>query len=192
MMGLFYKTTPRQNLELRNRIFLDRGIPALTKNGFERSPFTTSWFGRNELNDFRYELFRLNSEKELEAITVDIIRGENWIQIRLNIFEPQPELKSLKEIQGEDGLKYHLPPNSIKLMRLRSDDYKGLPLCYMLLYPKHKIGPYFSERGFLKRAEGLANLIEKDMLNIDSFVKRWKEMYLPNRVSWNGEISEER
>ena len=75
-------------------------------------------------------------------------------------------------------------------MRLRSDDYKGIPLFYMLFCEEHKIGSFYTKSGYQKRLQELSTLIAKDMNNIDSFIKRWKEMYPPNITNWEGESIE--
>jgi len=45
-MGIFYKVTEKKLLQLRNKIVVDAAIPALKKQGFSKSPFTTPWNGR--------------------------------------------------------------------------------------------------------------------------------------------------
>ena len=191
-MGIFYRPNKKENLEIRNKIIIEKGIPELIKNGFEQSPFLGIWYGRDGHNDFSYELLRINKKKHLEIINIDIIRGENWIQIHLNIFDINQDLTSINEIGKIDGVKYQLPPNSVKKMRLRSDDYKGIPLIYMLLYPEHKLGRFYTEKGYKKRIDKLEKLIQKDMTNIDSFSKIWYEMYTPNIVNLKGELIKEK
>lgn len=119
----------KELLEVRNKIFFESGIPALENNEFVKSPFKTSWYGQYDRNisGYSYELCRLTKQKHLEIITAYIVKGDKWIKIFLNIFKPQPELKSLFELEKRNGIKYDLPPNSITKMRLRSDDYKGPP-----------------------------------------------------------------
>src|SRR5215217_2943123 len=131
-MGLFYKPSRKELLEIRNGIFLNNGLTALYKNGFSKSPFSTSLYGRNNLNDFSYVLCRLSSGSILEHIIVHITRGDKWIKIYLNVFQLHPRVDSLESLKGLEGTKYHLPPNSLSEMRIRSDDYKGIPLCYIL------------------------------------------------------------
>ena len=92
-MGLFYKVSEKNLLELRNKIFLDKGIPALYNNDFERSPFSTSWFGKDDLQGYSYELCRLTSQNQIEIINAYIARGDSWIQLYLNIFELKPKCK---------------------------------------------------------------------------------------------------
>jgi len=185
-MGLFHRATPKELLELRNKIFLDRGVPALESQGFIKSPFAADWFGRNNLKDFSYSLGRVAPHSILERITVHISRGDKWIKISLNIFELSPEIISVDQLKKCSSLQYGLPPNSRTDMRLRADDTKGMPLFRMLFGKEHKLGGYNSKSGLKREAEKLAELIERDMLDIDRFVKRWHELYQPNFTDWDG------
>lgn len=186
-MGVFFKISSKDLFDIRNKIFLTRGIQALNKNGFEKSLFSTSWFGRNNLKDFTYELCRLNEHFHLEIIEIHISRGDSWIKVFLNIFELQPKIESLEPLNGIDGLSFHLLPSSITNMRLRIDDIKGLYLFHVLFGKEHKIGCYYSKSGFDKKIEELSKLIESDLSNIDHFVKRWYELQKPLITNWKGE-----
>ena len=185
-MGLFYNISDNDLLEVRNEIFLDKGIPTLKNKGFGKSPFSTAWFGKNNLGDFTYEMCRISEYSVLQSVITHISKGDTWVKIFLNIFKLSPELKSLEQLQGIDGLQYHLPPNSLTKMRLRYDDYKGPPLFYLLFLPEHKLKTFNSQRGLEKRAEELGVLIEQDMMNIDSFISRWHELHKPNLTDWEG------
>lgn len=186
-MGLFYKISDKELLKIRNKIFLESGIPALKNNSFEKSPFSTAWFGKNNLGDYTYELCRVSQGSRLEIIVTHISKGDNWIKIFLNIFELKPKLNSLEHLKGVDGLQYHLPPNSLTKMRLHIDDIKGIPLFnYHFMFGGHKIQSSNSESGVKRSIKKLSNLIEKDLTNIDSFVKRWHELHQPNVTDWEG------
>lgn len=98
-MGLFYTASPKELLEARNRLFIGKCLPVLQAHGFEKSPFQGSWFGRNNLNDYSYELCRLTQGSHLEIFTTHLSRGDSWIKMFLNIFklELSPEnLEALK------------------------------------------------------------------------------------------------
>lgn len=182
-----YKPTDKELLELRKRIFLERGIPALEQNGFKKSPFSTAWYGRNNLGDYTYELCRLSTKSHLEITKVFIAKGDRWIQVYLNIFELHPEPISILDLSGHDGIKFSLPPNSLTKMRLKSDDIKGIPLFnYHFLFGGHKLKSFNSENGLNKRSKKLGDLIEQDLTNIDDFIKRWHELHRPNVVDWEG------
>ena len=181
---MFYKPKPKENLDLRNKLFLEKGIVALKEQGFEKSPFKTDWYGRTNHNDFSYTMYRLEKENELQKIETHILRNENWIQIRLNIFKIRPKINSLEELKESDGLKFHLPPNRLTEMRLRSDTYDCMPLFYMLFLPEHKIGRYFTKNGFNKRLKKLSELVLKDMRNIDFYIAKWKEKHKPKTLIW--------
>lgn len=184
-MALFYKVSDKELLTIKHKIFKEGGIPALEKNGFTKSPFSGIWFGEYDSNirGYSYELCRLSNQRYLEIISVDIVKGDKWIQIHLNIFELKPNINSLKELSGIDGMQFHLAPNNRTSMRLRIDDFKGMPL---LRFVEHKIGPYYTKNGFEQEVEKLRELIKKDMTNIDEFVKRWHELHTPLVTDWKG------
>jgi hypothetical protein len=185
-MSLLFKKSEKELLSIRNSIFKEVGIPALEKKGFIKSPFSTSWFGRNNLGDYTYEFCRLSKDSILEIITIHISKGDKSIKIFLNIFKLLPEIKSIENLNNYDGLHYDLPPNSLSEMRLRDDDYKGPPLFYMLFCPEHKIGKYYTQNGFDRKVKKLSELIKKDMTNIDAFVKKWHELHQINQTDWEG------
>lgn len=187
-MRLFYKSSDKEILEVRNKIFLEKGIPALKKSKFQKSPFQGSWYGKDDIGGYSYEMCRLSNNSFLETITIHIIKGEKWIQIYLNIFKLEPDIKNISNLKLKDGLKFHLPPNSITKMRLRTDDYKGPPLFYMLFLPEHKLKSFKSKNGLKKRTNQLGILIENDLMKIDSFIKRWFELYKPNITDWEGNL----
>lgn len=183
-----YKVARKELLEVRNKIFAEKGIPALNENGFIKSPYSTAWYGRDNHRNFVYDLCRLSGQTTLEMLNVFIIRGDRRIQIYLNVFKLSPSLQSVDELNGLNSVQFHIPPNSLSRMQLRSDDYKGIPLFYMLFCPKHKLKSYYTKRGFQKRVKELGDLIEKDMTNIDSFVRRWHELHKPMATTWEGDI----
>src|SRR5690349_15801212 len=145
-MGLFYTASAKELLRVRNNIFLEFGLPVLKERGFRDSPFSTAWFGRNNLGDYTYELCRLASSNMLETIVVHISRGDRWIKVFLNVFSLQPSLESIEQLHGIDGLQFHLPPNSISEMRLRADDIAGAPiLSYYFWFRRHKLASYYTK-----------------------------------------------
>lgn len=185
-MGLFYSMSDKKLLEIRNKIFNEKGIPALEKNEFKQSPFSTSWYGKDDLGGYSYEFCRLSKTSHLQLLFVDIIKGDRWIQMHLNIFKLLPELNSIAQLQGLSGLQYHLPPNSLGKMRLRIDDYKGIPL---FRTKEHRLKSFNTENGLKLRVRQLEKLIEKDLQNIDSFIERWHELHQPNLTDWEGNKS---
>ena len=182
-MGLFYKVSAKKSLEVRKDIFLKNGIPALKKNRFEQSPFPEKLFGKNNLGDYTYDLCRLSSGSHLETITTHISRGDSWIKIYLNVFELKPTLKTLDSLKGMDGMQFSLPPNTLTSMRLRVDDFEGMPLFNTV---EHKIKSFYTESGFQGSVDELTKLIEDDLDNIDSFLKRWYELHQPLITDWKG------
>lgn len=187
-MKPFYSASKKELLSKRNEIFKKYGIPALEKNGYEKSPFKTSWHGEynTSIQGYIYYFCRLTSDNQLENLSAYIVRGDSYIKIYLNIFDLSPNVKSLQELKIFEGIKFDLPSNSITNMQLRSDDYKGPPLFYMLFCTEHKVGLYFTKTGFEKSIQKLTMLIEKDMMNINSFIKRWHQLHQPKTTDWNG------
>ena len=94
-MGLFYRVSEKELLNIRNQIFLNKGIPALKQNGFEQSPFSTGWYGKDDSGDYSYELCRLSKSLHMHMLFVDIIKGDKWIQIKLNIFNLKLKVSQL-------------------------------------------------------------------------------------------------
>lgn len=187
-MGLFYTASAKELLQIRNKIFLDFGLPALQKQGFQKSPFSTAWFGKDDLQGYSYELCRIDSGVYLQIISVLILRHSKRIKISLNIFRIEPSLDSLTQLKGLDGLKFHLMPNNKSEMELRMDDLKVPPILnYHFWFGQHKLGSYYTKSGLEKRAKELGKIIETDLNNIDNFVKRWHEIHKPLSTSWEGE-----
>jgi hypothetical protein len=188
VMGLFYSVLDKKLLADRVEIFKEVGIPALFKNNFQFDTFKTSWHGQYDrsIQGHIFQISRLKVEKYLERIDVYILKGERWIQIFLNVFELRPNLSSISKLKEHEGLKFGIPPNSSTKMRLRSDEYNGPPLFYMLFLPQHKLGNYFTKDGYKSEIEKFKSLIKNDMENIDRFIKRWHELYKPNLTDWEG------
>lgn len=82
--GLFSKVSDKELLKVRNELFVEHGIPALEKNGFVKSPFSTAWFGKNNLGDYTYQLCRISDSGSLEIVKTHISKGDNWVKIFLN------------------------------------------------------------------------------------------------------------
>jgi len=185
-----FKISDKEVLDARNSIFKDCGIPELEKKGYVKSPFRTSWFGQYDSNirGYSYELCKLTNQNHLHIITADMVKGDKWIKIYLNIFELNQQLHSIDDLKDCDGINFKLPPNDATNMQLRSDDYKGPPLFYMLFLPEHKLGKINNQTSFEKEVSKLRNLVKKDMDNIDSFVKRWHELHESSRTDKEGNL----
>ncbi len=185
-MGIFYKVTDKELLQLRNKIVVDAAIPALQKQGFSKSPFTTPWNGRNNLGDFSYELCRLSSGSLLQIVEVYVSRGDRWIQLKLNVFRLHPKVEAIEELRGLDGLQFKLPPNSLTELRLRVDDIKGMPLLRLGYMNGHRLKRYYTKSGLRQSIIMLRGTIERDIRNIDRFVSRWNELHHPLVTNWTG------
>ncbi len=190
-MGLFFKISPKEMVEIRNKIFLDKGVDPLVFNGFEKAPFHSSWNGKNNHHGCDYEFCRLQ-KGYLELLHVYIIKGDQWIQIELNVFELYPTITALEELKEINHIKYLLPPTNRTRMRLRADDYIWIPIITSFCLKKHKLGRYNSRRRLYLQIKKLEKLIAEDMVHIDSFVGRWHELHTPLKVDWEGNIIEKK
>ncbi|MBK7554855.1 MAG: hypothetical protein IPI55_09680 [Flavobacteriales bacterium] len=185
-MGLFHTATDKEILAARKKIIVEVGIPALVRQGFERAPFSTTWFGYYPgLHAYCYEFARLKEGGILEIVTIDVIGGEGWIQIRANALRLHPPPASVEALKGQDGLQFQLPPNNRNEMRLRIDDRPGLPLFHMFAR-KHKLGSYWTRKAFEREVERLSRLIEQDMNAIDGYFDRWHALHQPMDVDQMG------
>jgi hypothetical protein len=105
-----------------------------------------------------------------------------------HIFELSPAVTSIEQLKGINGLPYELAPHTASEMRLRIDDRKRVPVFdFSNMYRHHKIYSYYTPKGLKRRASQLGNRIEKDLLNIDDFIKRWHEKYKVNKTNWEGQ-----
>ena len=179
-MSLLYKVSDKELVKLRNDVFRERGIPALTQNGFVGSPFSASWFGKDDMGGYTYHFCRISDESRLDIVIVYIVRGDRWVQLHLNIFKLHPKVESIGQLKGEEGLQFLLPPNSASLTRLVP------PRRIIYWPPKHKVRFFFSRAGLNKRLLQLGNVIEHDLKNIDSFIIRWMNEHEIMTTAWNG------
>jgi hypothetical protein len=185
-MSLFYKASSKELLEIRRKLFFDKGAPVLYHNGFGQSPFSTSWFGRNNLGDHDYEFCKITEDSLLEIITVYISRRNKWVRISLNIFKLESHIKSLEQLKGIDGMPLYLPTNKSTDMRFHSDDVKGPPLFnYNFMFRAHKLKKYFIKSGLERNARSLGNRIAKDLGNLNYFINRWKELHKPAFINFS-------
>ncbi|MEQ9305678.1 MAG: hypothetical protein RJQ14_17325 [Marinoscillum sp.] len=178
--------TEKEILEIRNKIFLEYGIPALISVGFQKSPFPSDWHGRDNLNDFTYSLCRLNNSF-LETIETQISRGDRWIKIFLNIFDLNPPITNLDDLKKCDSVRYKIPPASLTEMRVNQDNYQGMPL-FNPNSNRHKLRRSISTNGLKRSIEKLRTNIQNDLTKIDAYVKQWHKIHKPLRVDWNGRL----
>ncbi|MDM5271128.1 hypothetical protein PGH07_02975 [Sulfurovum sp. zt1-1] len=179
-MSLFYKASNKELANLRKEVFLKRGMPTLEKKGFVKSPFQGAFFGSFPFG-YMYEFCRIDKNSLLIYFTVTIVRGDKYIQLHLNIFKLQPEIHSVEELKGIDGIQYQLPPNNRTKIRLSPP--KGLIFYKM---PQEKIKTYYTKSGLDKRIEELGDILEKNLTNIDTFIERWLHEHQPMLTAWNG------
>ena len=189
-MGLLYKVSDKQLLQDRNKLFKEVGLSVLESNGFKKRPFKTSWFGEyySGIQGYIYTFGRISENGYFEYINIYITKGDEYIKVFLNIFNLSPKLLSINELNEYEGINFGIHPSTKTNMRLRSDDYKGPPLFYMLFLPEHKVGNYYTKLGYEAEINKLKKLIKSDLENIDSFVKRWHELHKPNLTDWEGNL----
>jgi hypothetical protein len=188
-MGLFYRATDKELLEIRKKIFFDRGLPMLQKNGYEKSPFSTANFGKDNTGSYSYEFCKMTDKSLLQIVSVHIIKGDKWIQISLNIFRLDNAIKDLRQLNQVNGIQFILPPNSVSDMRLHVNDFKGMPLVnYDFWFKNHKLKSYFTKNGFDKSVKKLSNRIERDLTDFDKYVSRWFKLHNPMPTTIEGKI----
>ena len=178
---MIYRISDKESAKARNALFLERGLPALEKNGFVKSPYTTAWFGRDNHRGFSYEMVRLGGDSNLEMMLVYIIYGERWIQEHINVFRLSPKVSSIDSLAGLDGLGFHLPPCSKSLTRLTPPG--GLIFAG---FPQHRLRFFLTKSGFNRRVSQLGKVLEKDLRDIDSFFDRWHAENQPISTDWTG------
>lgn len=186
-MGLFHNVKPKELLDLRNKIVLNTAIPALLKSGFSKSPFSGPSYGRNNLNDFSYDLCRLTSNSQLEFIDIYVCRGDRWIKFNLNIFQLSPSANSIEQLNGIDGIQFKLMPNTLTQLQLRVDTIKGAPLFSLRYMCGHKLKRSYTRYGLDRNLKNLTKTIEADLHQIDYFVKRWHALHKPLTTNWTGQ-----
>lgn len=180
---MFYKVSKRDFLLVRKNI-LFKAIPILEAQGFEKSPFSTSWFGRDNTGSFEYVFVRL-SNSHLEQLLIQICRGDRWIQVYLNIFELYPTPKTLSELRGLSGMKFNLPPANRTSERL--DD---LPKCnaikFIFAINRYKLKRFITHSGYMRRQKKVEKLLKRDFENIDQKIAIWHQLHKPMKTTWEG------
>ena len=188
-MGLLYSITEKEIYAVKRKVFIDKGIPLLYQNCFERSPFSGANFGKYSNQLHAFEFCKLTDTSTLQKVTVYITRGDRWIQISLNIFQLDKTIKRLEQLKNVDGIKFSIPPNSISNMRLHIDDFRGIPLLnYDFMFREHKLKCYWTKWGFKKRVKQLEQRMVTDLTNFQKYVERWYKLYTPLRTTIEGEI----
>jgi hypothetical protein len=185
-MNIFFNPSSKEKLLALNEVFQKKGVPALINQGFIKSPFTASFYGKNNIGSFTYDHCRLSSNSELHCLTTYLSKGSSWVQTFLNVFQLNPCITDISNLVGLNGIQFRLPPNTISRMRLKIDGYRLIPLFRDMYVKQHKLGNYYTKKGFENRLLELGKLLEKDLNNIDYFVKQWHEIHKPLLTDWEG------
>lgn len=70
------KLTKAHLTEVMNGIVQEVAIPLLNDKGFKPSPFLEDWYGKNNLKNYVYFLFRINDRFELEYLHIQWCPGK--------------------------------------------------------------------------------------------------------------------
>lgn len=188
-MGLFVTTTDKELLEIRKKIFLKSGLPLLEESGYKKSPFSTANFGKDNSGSYFFELCKLTEESRLHIVSVNINSGDKYIQIRLNAFQLDTDIKDLNQLKQVNGIQYCLPPNSLTNMRLHVDDFKGIPLFnFDFNFRNHQLTKFFTKSGLQKSVKKLSKRIEKDLKYFKKYEHRWFHLFTPLKTTVEGKI----
>lgn len=182
----WYKASEGNMLESIGKEFEARAVLKLMQNRFIHSPFSTSWFGKNNLGGYTYEFCKLLSSGHLQWLTVHIPRGDRSVSVFLNIFALSPAPESLEELSGLNGLKFAIRPLKDTSMNFREED-RGLQLLFHV--NSYRVGRYFTKRQFEQKIAILGDKLERDFSNIQYFVNRWyKTRGNPQITDWEGRV----
>ena len=187
-----YKATRKDVLKARKDIFLKDALPILKAKRFVEEPFKTSNFGWCGFG-YIYDMCRLRKGKFLEFVSVRIPQGDKYVQIFIHVFEVTPQLDSLSSLKEKEGLKYFIPPNCEKEIRLDTGFIKGAPILSKGFWLGGlKLGHYFTKTDYDKQVEKLKEKVKSRLCNIDAYFEKWYECHRPNLVKWDGELIERR
>ena len=151
------KVSDKTLLKIRNSILIN-AIPILEEQGFEKSPFISSWFGRNNLGDFY-----------------------------LNIFDLFPIPKTLSELNKINGIAFRLAPNNRTQMRLDIELPKRNFIDFIFPKKEYRLKNFFTYSGLVKRQCELENVLKHDFKNIDLKIEMWYKAHKPMKTNWDGE-----
>lgn len=182
---MFYKVSDKSLLSIRNSILIN-AIPTLEEQGYEKSPFISSCFGRNNMGDFTYDLARL-SNSSLELITIHISKGDKWIKAYLNIFDLLPIPKTLSELNKVNGIAFRLAPDNRTQMRLDIELPKRNFINFIFPKKEYRLKFFLTHSGFIQRQCELENVLIHDFKNIDLKIELWNKAHKPIKTDWEGE-----
>ena len=176
---MLYRVSAKSLLSIRNSILIN-AIPILEEQGFEKSPFISSWFGRNN-----FDLARL-SNSCIELLTFHISKGDKWIKAYLNIFDLFPIPKTLSELNKINGIAFRLAPNNRTQMRLDIELPKRNFIDFIFPKKEYRLKNFFTYSGLVKRQCELENVLKHDFKNIDLKIEMWYKVHKPMKTDWEG------
>ena len=181
-MSLFYTATDKDLFRARNRIVKEVAIPTLFEQGFAQCPFSSSFGAYPGNRRYYYWLCRLKAPDMLQLVHISVHHGNRWIQIHVNVVRLDPAPSTLEQLKTSDFRHFGMPPISWNEMRVR-----GVPKPFAR---EHRVGSYWTRRGYDRQVGRLSELIARDMRGINAFFDQWHAWHKPPQVQWSAEWKE--
>jgi hypothetical protein len=172
--------------EVLNDIVQQVGLPILYEKKFAPSPFLENWYGKDNLNDYVYSLFRINERCELEHLNIDVSKQNQRIDLFINAFLLRPRITSLNDLNGKSIFPFILPPNSLSQIQLSKDEFGKIPLLRLLQAENLVMGVPRNEIELGRRIERLSTTMKRICTNVDESFVRWHKRYKVRTMDWNG------
>jgi len=181
------KLTKAHLTEVMNGIVQEVAMPLLNEKGFKPSPFIEDWYGKDNLKNYVYFLFRINDRFELEYLHIHVCRANLRIELFINTFLLSPKLRSLNDLTGRSIFPFILPPNSLSEMELGKDEFGKIPLFRLLREEDLDMGVPRNEVELNRRTERLSDTMKRICTNIDESFVRWQKRHkVRTMMDWKG------
>ena len=169
------KTMRRLRSRAQKDIILTAIIPTLEKQGFQRNPSPTSWWGWNYcIQGYDYTLVRLKDD-ELQRVEIVTFYGKSYFRFQLNVFRIIPNITDVAEWAEYD---YNTFFPEIIWPSERKD------------INKYKLRAFSSEKELEKKVRRLKLKFEKWASNIDKEFEDWRKDHSPAIIDINQKIKE--
>lgn len=150
-------------------LFEKYAVPMLHNQGFV-SYYDKKNMGHDSSGNYLYLLVRFKDEF-LECVTCHVIRGDRFLQIRLNIYKPNFNKEHFDLEKLSSALLFH--PQIMRLrsridLHLREKKWNSI-----ILNQKYYISYHYFEWCARNDLERVGKLLIQDMENIDAFRDRW-------------------
>ena len=170
--------------EVMHGIIQQDGLPILYNKGFAASPFLENWHGKDNLGDYVVSLFRISTKDELEYLDINVSHFNRRIVLHINVFELNPRIKTLNELNGHTIIPLCLAPYSISRMVIGKDEFGKIPLFRIFSEVNLDFGAPRSKVDLSLRRKRLTNSVIKVCTNIDDSFLRWHKRYTAASVDW--------